>query len=423
MEREHASIIACHVGVALRDHSFVPASGELAAAHAAGASIAELAERFDLTPKTVRTRLAGAGVPPRRRGRPVEFPRLQDPDWLRRQYVDRSRTAADIARALGCSETAVLDALRRLALPVRDRGGGSRRGAMPAELDDVVWLHRRYAGDGVSIRQIAAELDVSASSVATALRRAGVARRPFGNQRATPASSPRQPLATAARLGSKLLALGVLADGTEYFAPLGQLDFVDDGRRVVCHLCGVALRLLSTSHLRGHGWTAADYREVFGLNRGTPLCARDESERRRAIGEERYRHNRRVRDGFAMGQELVRSGEALAMAHAVMPPGTARLQRRLRTAEATSRQRDVQRASAAACRSQRVRDLGFRTERAYLRDRYVRQGWGIARIKAELAVGSGVVERMLDSAGIPRRAANGDRFASEVVTTATRDSQ
>ena len=142
------------------------AHDELAASYAAGASVAELAQRFDVTPKTVRARLTRAGVPPRRRGRPVQFPQLENPAWLRGEYVDRSRTAADIARALGCSETAVLDALRRHALPVRDRGGGSRRAAMPGELTDSRWLMRRYATDGASIRRIAAELGVSASAVA-----------------------------------------------------------------------------------------------------------------------------------------------------------------------------------------------------------------------------------------------------------------
>ncbi|HET7665443.1 MAG TPA: MucR family transcriptional regulator [Mycobacterium sp.] len=390
----------------------MPDRPDLTEAYAAGATVAELAQQLDVTPKTVRARLARAGVSTRRRGRPVQIAGLQDRQWLRREYVVRGRAAATIAREIDCSETAVLDALRRHGLEVRDRGGGSRRVAMPGELGDDEWLRQRYSGDGASIRRIAADLEVSASAVATALRRAGVTRRSFGNQRA-PLLPPPQPSRAAARRGGPR-PVGVLADGTEYFASLGRLEFVDDGRRVVCHLCGTPLRLLSTSHLRRHGWSASEYREAFGLNRGTPLCAPEESARRRAIGLDRYRHNARVRDGLALGQERVRSGEALAMAHAAMPAGTARLQRRLRAAAVTTPQRERRRATATSRRLQRVRELGFRTERAYLRDRYVRRGWGIARIKAEIAVGSGVVERMLDDAGIPRRAANG--HASRTVT-------
>ena len=383
----------------------MPDGTDLTASYAAGASVAELADRFDVTRKTVRSRLTRAGVPPRRRGRPVQITALDDRDWLRREYVQRMRSTADIARELACSPTAVLDSLRRHRLPVRDRGGGARRDPMPAQLSNVRWLRRRYATDGASIRQIAVDLGVSASAVASALRRAGVPRRPFGNQRtALPVQPTPEP---HGRPVSESQPVGVLADGTEYFAPLGLLEFADDGRRVVCHLCGGSLRLLSASHLRRHGWTPADYREAFGLNRGTPLCAPAESARRRDIGIERYRKNRAVRDGLALGQEMVRSGEALAMAHAAMPPGSARLQRRMQVIDATGPRREAMRSSAVSRRLARIAALGFRTEQAYLLNRYVRQGWGIAPIKAELRVGSGVVERMLDAAGIERRPARG----------------
>jgi len=352
----------------------------------------------------MRARLTRAGVPERRRGRPVQIEMLADQDWLRRQYVQQHRSAADIARELACSETAVLDALRRHRLPVRDRGGGNRRRPMPPELKDVEWLEQRYWREGASIRQIAVQLNVSGSAVANALRRTAVKRRPVGNQSAPP---PLQPRAVPSRRTAGPQPIGLLQDGTEYVAQLGKLDFVDGGRRVVCHLCGKSFRLLSTSHLRRHGWTPMDYRLAFGLNRGTPLCASNESARRREIGLERYRNNSRVRDGLARGQELVRSGEALAMAHAAMPPGAARLQRRQQVAAATQAQRDALQSTAAARREARIRELGFRSERAYVKDRYVRRGWGIASIKAELQVGSGAVERILDTAGIERRPPGG----------------
>jgi hypothetical protein len=85
------------------------------------------------------------------------------------------------------------------------------------------------------------------------------------------------------------------------------------------------------------------------------------------------------------------------------------LQRRLHAAETTEAARRRRIDEALARRLARIRELGFATERAYLRDRYVRQGWGIARIKAELRVGSGAVGRMLDAARIARRPAGGGR--------------
>ena len=110
---------------------------------------------------------------------------------------------------------------------------------------------------------------------------------------------------------------------------------------------------------------------------------------------------------MALGQELVRSGEALRLAHTAAPAGSARLQRRLRAADAGSESRRQRHDDAVTRRRERIRELGFASERAYLRDRYLRRGWGIARIKADLRVGSGAVEQLLDVAGIPRRVAGG----------------
>ena len=56
--------------------------------------------------------------------------------------------------------------------------------------------------------------------------------------------------------------MGVLADGTVYYAPIGEV--VVAGALVTCHLCGRSLRSV-TAHLRVHGWTKLDYCEAFGL--------------------------------------------------------------------------------------------------------------------------------------------------------------
>jgi hypothetical protein len=56
--------------------------------------------------------------------------------------------------------------------------------------------------------------------------------------------------------------VGLLADGTPFYAPVGEI--VADGPLVRCHLCGRSLRSV-TAHLRAHGWTRQAYCEVFGL--------------------------------------------------------------------------------------------------------------------------------------------------------------
>ncbi|MDR1947328.1 MAG: MucR family transcriptional regulator [Desulfovibrio sp.] len=45
-------------------------------------------------------------------------------------------------------------------------------------------------------------------------------------------------------------------------------------RSVTCLECGKVFKLLSTRHLAGHGLTAAEYREKWGLKKGTALAAK-----------------------------------------------------------------------------------------------------------------------------------------------------
>lgn len=106
---------------------------------------------------------------------------------------------------------------------------------------------------------------------------------------------------------------------TDQFAPLGELTVIDDGTRVLCHLCGAAFALLA-GHLRRHRWTPTDCRKAFGLSRTTPLCAPAVSERRRELGLARYANNPRLRAGLGVGQEMARSGELLTLSHAAPTP-------------------------------------------------------------------------------------------------------
>src|SRR5450759_2903687 len=123
--------------------------------------------------------------------------------------------------------------------------------------------------------------------------------------------------------------------GTQYpAAPLGELVVVEDGDRVVCHVCGRAFAFLS-GHLGRHHLTAGEYRECFGLGRSTPLCAPAVLARRRELGLDRYAGNSQLRAGLAIGQTMARSGELLELSHTGQPAGSARLQSRRRAGERT----------------------------------------------------------------------------------------
>jgi hypothetical protein len=110
----------------------------------------------------------------------------------------------------------------------------------------------------------------------------------------------------AAQHGDGWPALGVLADGTPYFAPIGQV--VTDGARVSCHLCGRAFRSVA-AHLASHGWTKAQYCEAFGLERTQSLEGAETRKLRAAVFSARLVFEPELRNGSARGRERARSGQ------------------------------------------------------------------------------------------------------------------
>jgi hypothetical protein len=112
-------------------------------------------------------------------------------------------------------------------------------------------------------------------------------------------------LGTPARLPAKPI-VGVLPDGTPYFAPVGQV--VEDGSLVTCHLCGGAFRSVA-AHLTSHGWTKAQYCEAFGLERRQSLEGADTRKLRAAAFSARMVFESALRSGSAHGRELARSGQ------------------------------------------------------------------------------------------------------------------
>src|SRR5271165_176354 len=110
---------------------------------------------------------------------------------------------------------------------------------------------------------------------------------------------------------------GTLEDGTPYYAPLGEI--IADGSRVICHLCGRALRSV-VAHLPSHGWTKEQYCLTLGLERGQSLEGAETGKIRAALFTARLALEPTVREGAAAGMERARRGE-LALAAAVAARG------------------------------------------------------------------------------------------------------
>jgi hypothetical protein len=100
--------------------------------------------------------------------------------------------------------------------------------------------------------------------------------------------------------------VGVLADGTPFYAPIGEV--VADDSRIACHLCGRWLRSV-TAHLKAHGWSKDAYCEAFGLERGQPLEGAETRKLRAAALSARLVFEPAIRDGSAAGRQRARSGQ------------------------------------------------------------------------------------------------------------------
>jgi lambda repressor-like predicted transcriptional regulator len=124
--------------------------------------------------------------------------------------------------------------------------------------------------------------------------------------------------------------VGVLADGTPYYAPIGEV--IMDGSLVTCHLCGRALRSV-TAHLRAHGWTKPAYCEAFGLERGQSLEAPETRKLRAVAMASRLVFDPAMRQGSAAGRARARTG-ALARDAARAATGRSLPEQRRRKAAA-----------------------------------------------------------------------------------------
>ncbi len=100
--------------------------------------------------------------------------------------------------------------------------------------------------------------------------------------------------------------VGVLPDGTAFYAPPGEV--VVEGSLVTCHLCGRYFRSVA-AHLPGHGWTKQQYCEAFGLERSQSLEGPDTRKLRSAAFSARLLFEPAVRQGSAAGRQRARAGD------------------------------------------------------------------------------------------------------------------
>lgn len=102
----------------------------------------------------------------------VRHPELHDAEWLRRQYCERERSASQISVVIGCSTRAVYQALQDAEIELRGRRVGTFD-----ELQSPEWLTDRYVNQKLSTYRIAEEIGCTPSAVIQALQRHQIQRR------------------------------------------------------------------------------------------------------------------------------------------------------------------------------------------------------------------------------------------------------
>jgi len=177
---------------------------------------------------------------------------------------------------------------------------------------------------------------------------------------------------------------------------------------VCCHLCGRWFRHLG-AHIRVHGLDAAGYRERLGLLKTGPLAAADVSaaiaNRQRAA----YQANPAVRERFADGQAMARSGRLawLARRSSITP------QRASGRAEQLAAGRVTRATRRDEALTQRLTDLGATDLHSYLREHYAAgaslnslaqaTGLGRKRLRDEVVATGITVRAPGDTTAVGRR--------------------
>jgi hypothetical protein len=174
--------------------------------------------------------------------------------------------------------------------------------------------------------------------------------------------------------------VGELADGTPYYAPVGEVEA--DGDLVRCHLCG-SWRRSVTAHLRAHGWTKDAYCAAFGLERGQTLEGEATRKLRSASFSARLIFDAAIREGSARGRARARAGELARDAAAAARGRPVPEQRRRKVSEVMAGRRHP--ASVRASQQQAQRHLRAVAERAALERGYSDIG---ALVRARTAQGT-----------------------------------
>jgi hypothetical protein len=202
-------------------------------------------------------------------------------------------------------------------------------------------------------------------------------------------------------------------DGTPLYALRGELPVDVDGSAVQCHLCGGWFRHIGSAHvLHAHGMTAAEYRQLVGLNPRRALQAPDLRVRRADQMRRQITTDPRLRQAMAAGVAQARAGNLQRRAREEQRERPVAVERERQLAESGARLGAARAAAYRRRREQRARELGYVDLEGYYRSRYVRERMRLEDLATELGCAESAVRGDLRrlALGPDRRRSHGARW-------------
>lgn len=142
-----------------------------------GRSISDIADECGVSKNTIHRWLDKHGIATAYR---LKGPH-NDTEWLREQYVGKTRSLRDIADKCGVGRDTIWERMKEHGIERRNPGGSACRSE--GRYNDPEWLREQYVGKTRPLADIADECDVSKSTIWNRMDEFGIERRRHGGAR------------------------------------------------------------------------------------------------------------------------------------------------------------------------------------------------------------------------------------------------
>lgn len=144
-------------------------------------TLTEIGNDLDVSGRAVGLRLEAHGIEPRAIGETKlnqnALTYLRDAEWLREQYIDNERGTVDIAEEIGAADSTVRDWLRKHEIEIRSISEIQAEGDVE-KLQDETWMRTQYIEREKSASEIADATEMGYGAVRDWLRRHSIEIRP-----------------------------------------------------------------------------------------------------------------------------------------------------------------------------------------------------------------------------------------------------